>query len=553
MNRFNLKPDQPGDIPPELLFDCLIIGSGPSGLSLGVLLARVGKTCLILEQHPDKLGGGMHSFQRRKNGLTWEFDTGVHYMGELGEGEDWRVLLDKLTGGEVEFNRLDTTPGNNNLVIDEVVQYDQRRGHTGEVRKTPRCSPLGAYVGIGGEEEEEAYIRDLGNNEGLMIPWLVWRALKSKWKPWGWLLKGWLAYPYLKRALLTAEEGLIKLGIKGEGLDYLPWGCTGVPREEISWSTYQGLHQHYGGGAYYPREGSQKLAQGFLGEIRRLQPRSKMLVGTVVNKLLVVDGQCLGVQAYRKGRLRNYYGRQVVSTMALHKTFRLLNVPLSLDFQVNKLSKVERTPGHFFLFLGLDNKDHLEFPSSNTWIMNEPFLQDLLGVEYLAIGFPRAKQGFPRDRAQGCTIILGNVTWEKFQSENNHWCDELVETAVMKVFEREFPRFAPLVILREVGSPYTTNKYLGVDNGQSYGLKSTPALARAQATWLNPSLEEVEPSIPRGFLISGQCLTQDGIPAAVLSALLTSCMLMPLWTWAWMIWGLLKKSAGGGEKKNKSI
>ena len=55
---------------PENL-DAIIIGSGVGGLGLAVLLAKVGKKVLVLEQH-DRAGGCCHTFTEK----GFEFDVG---------------------------------------------------------------------------------------------------------------------------------------------------------------------------------------------------------------------------------------------------------------------------------------------------------------------------------------------------------------------------------------------------------------------------------------------------------------------------------------------
>lgn len=71
--------------------DVLIIGSGISALTSGLLLAQKGKKVILLEQYM-KPGGYMHSFDR----FGETFDTGAHYIGAMGPGQPFRVLLQYL-------------------------------------------------------------------------------------------------------------------------------------------------------------------------------------------------------------------------------------------------------------------------------------------------------------------------------------------------------------------------------------------------------------------------------------------------------------------------
>jgi all-trans-retinol 13,14-reductase len=63
-------------------FDVIIIGSGLGGLLCGYILSREGRHVCILEKNHQP-GGLLRSFQLK--GV--EFDTGVHYIGALGEGQ----------------------------------------------------------------------------------------------------------------------------------------------------------------------------------------------------------------------------------------------------------------------------------------------------------------------------------------------------------------------------------------------------------------------------------------------------------------------------------
>ena len=69
-------------------YDAIVVGSGAGGLSASLKLARGSRKTLLLEAMPN-FGGYINPF--RRNGYT--FDTGLHYLGELSEGEFFSSLL----------------------------------------------------------------------------------------------------------------------------------------------------------------------------------------------------------------------------------------------------------------------------------------------------------------------------------------------------------------------------------------------------------------------------------------------------------------------------
>lgn len=114
---------------PENL-DAVVIGSGVGGLGLAVLLAKVGKKVLVLEQH-DRAGGCCHTFKEK----GFEFDvgealwlplnvlsshpyelqtanfpatlSGIHYIGDLQDHKPFRCMLDQMTNGQLQWEPLE--------------------------------------------------------------------------------------------------------------------------------------------------------------------------------------------------------------------------------------------------------------------------------------------------------------------------------------------------------------------------------------------------------------------------------------------------------------
>lgn len=85
---------------------------------------------LVLEQH-DQAGGCCHTFIDK----GYEFDTGIHYIGEMAEGTLTRVLFDQLTEGHVEWTKMED-------VYDKVVLGG---GDQGNLREFPVPSGKGAW------------------------------------------------------------------------------------------------------------------------------------------------------------------------------------------------------------------------------------------------------------------------------------------------------------------------------------------------------------------------------------------------------------------------
>ena len=84
-------------------YDVVIVGSGMGGLVSAITLAKEGRSVCVLEKN-NQFGGNLQTFSRDKA----IFDTGVHYIGGLDEGQNlykYFAYLDILK--DVQFKRLD--------------------------------------------------------------------------------------------------------------------------------------------------------------------------------------------------------------------------------------------------------------------------------------------------------------------------------------------------------------------------------------------------------------------------------------------------------------
>src|SRR5690554_937017 len=84
-------------------YDVVIIGSGLGGLVSAIILAKEGYRVCVLEKN-QQFGGNLQTFSRDKV----IFDTGVHYIGGLSEGQNlyrYFKYLDILD--DITFKKMD--------------------------------------------------------------------------------------------------------------------------------------------------------------------------------------------------------------------------------------------------------------------------------------------------------------------------------------------------------------------------------------------------------------------------------------------------------------
>ena len=93
-------------------FDVAIIGGGLGGLQCGYILSKRGLKVCILEQNP-LLGGCLQSFGRRTaakdtSGRAVEFDTGLHYVGGLDQGQPLNSIFSYFDLMHLPWQKMET-------------------------------------------------------------------------------------------------------------------------------------------------------------------------------------------------------------------------------------------------------------------------------------------------------------------------------------------------------------------------------------------------------------------------------------------------------------
>lgn len=118
-------------------YDVVIVGSGLGGLVSSIILAKEGYSVCVLEKN-NQYGGNLQTFVRDKT----IFDTGIHYIGGLGEGQNlhqyfkYLGIIDKLNLKQLDENAFDIIS-----FEDDNNEYPHAQGYDNFVRQLVKSFP----------------------------------------------------------------------------------------------------------------------------------------------------------------------------------------------------------------------------------------------------------------------------------------------------------------------------------------------------------------------------------------------------------------------------
>lgn len=258
-------------------WDVVIVGSGPAGLACGASLAATGRRVLVLEAH-DVAGGNAQVFRRHPRGadgqrVEYEFDVGVHYIGDCGPGGLFPSIYSSLgVGDRINFLPLDPD-GFDTLHFPDMdfvvpVGWDAYLERLIEAFPTERAG-LERVVGVLRTVADESRTR--------LIPGVETPTF-DQW-----------AYRNLSDLFTEGELSERATAV----LDHWSGLYAGGP-SQTAVAMHARIIDHYMRGAYYPEGGGQVLAARLVqvieahgGEVRTLAP---------VERIIVEDRRARGVE-----------------------------------------------------------------------------------------------------------------------------------------------------------------------------------------------------------------------------------------------------------------
>jgi all-trans-retinol 13,14-reductase len=502
--------------PPTGPFDAIVIGSGIGGLSCASALARYAhRRVLVLERHY-RIGGYTQTFTRP----GYEWDVGVHYMGEMSPTGGVRRVFDRLTDGSLEWAPL--PPVYDRVLLGERA-YDFVAG------KEKFIEQMSAYF----PSERRAIVRYVelcqrANRHGPMF--FADRVIPG----WLSLIAGsLLRRGYLDWARRTTGEVLSELTANQELISVLTgqYGNYGLPPSRSSFVIHAAVMNHYLEGGWYPVGGSAAIARVFAPVIEK---EGGVLCHSVeVEKVIVENGRAAGVALEDGTVLR---APVIVSAAGVANTYRRLLPSGTLPAQFEGvLQRCAPSVGYMCLYLGFKHSDReLGLTGTNLWIYPngahdqnlETFAADParpLPVVYAS--FPSAKDPSWPGRFPGRSTLelLTVCPWEWVEKwKDSRWHQRGPEyeefkagfsQRLIEVIYRALPHLRGKVDVAELSTPVSTQHFTAHPKGELYGLDHSPTRYSAQLRAQSP--------IP-GLFLTGADLVSVGVAGAMMGGALTA-------------------------------
>lgn len=118
-------------------FDILIIGSGLGGLVSALVLAKEGLSVCVLEKN-NQFGGNLQTFSRNK----LIFDTGVHYLGGLSEGQNLNSYFQYLgIMQDLRLKKMDKNGFDKITFDNDEIEYPHAQGYQNFVEQLVQFFP----------------------------------------------------------------------------------------------------------------------------------------------------------------------------------------------------------------------------------------------------------------------------------------------------------------------------------------------------------------------------------------------------------------------------
>jgi phytoene desaturase len=446
-------------------YDAIIIGSGIGGLTCAALLAKAGKSVIVLEAH-DRPGGYAHSFKRNK----YHFDAGVHLISGCGprgyQGGQiiYKVLQALGVGDELEFININPFshvyyPGLNSAMPQSITAFvntlahhfpEERHGIDSLTRLCLQATEEIARINdtvlgdiIAGSDHDSA--RQL-------MPTLC---------------------QYRKATLGEVMDHFIQ-NPKLRGIFASLWPYLGLPPSKVSFIYWASMLIGYmADGAYYCKGSFQALANTLVKGIR--QHGGSVQFRSSVDKIFIEEGQVAGVLV--KGTRLD--APVVVSNADMRQTvFSLVGGHYFPEHYVQKLNAMQHSLSIFVVYIAT-NLDLAKLAIGHESFCyrgfdhNLNYARTLAGdVSWISITAPTLVDASLAPKGEHLLILTTLLPYKaeaEWQQAKQGYMEKMLAIA-----EQYVPNLKQHIRFIEGGSPATMQRYTQNYQGAAYGWDVIP-------------------------------------------------------------------------------
>jgi all-trans-retinol 13,14-reductase len=482
-------------------FDIIIIGSGIGGLVCGAVLSREGYSVCVLEKNK-QLGGSLQTFVRDK----LIFDSGVHYLGGLGPGQNlhlifkWLGLLDGLKLEKMDEDAFDKIILDHDekeyafaqgyehfksrLLVDFPSEENAIRQYCEKIKEV--CSKFPLYNLRNGEPEEKAAVLEIGAKSFI-------ESITTDEK---------------LRAVLAGNNFLYA----GNGKD-TPFYVHALILNSYIESSWKCI----GGGSQITKILANKIRQSGGSILTNWKVVQIAVDETRVTHVLSDQGQSI-------------HAAHFISNMHPSKTLELTETDIIRKVYRKRLKGLENTISCFSLNIVL-KKNCFPYWKHNYYFHKEGFLWSMADytAENWPLGYAIFSSAAPGQHEFARTLSI--LTYMRFdevkawessfntvsdqQDRGNSYKEFKIRKAeiLLDLVEKKFPGLRNCIQSYYTATPVSFRDYIGTDDGSLYGIAKD---------FKDPvkTIVPMRTKLPNLYF-TGQNLNLHGILGSTISALIT--------------------------------
>lgn len=458
-------------------YDVIVIGSGLGGLVCARQLAKEGRNVLVLERQVQP-GGCLQSYRRG----DYEFDTGLHYVGGLAEGQPLHEVFEQLGLMQLPWVRLDADGFDLITIGEQTYPLAEGFDHFASV--------LGEYF-----PQEKKGLRQYVDVLRHLPPMKETVEVNA----YGWLTS--LIHDPLLVNVLSATA--MKMELKRDSLPLFNFAHSMSSYIQSSWRL---------------KGGGNMIVESLVNEINSFG--GKVVCCAEVNELVEQAGR---IVAAKCADGNTYEGRLFISDVHPQLTFCWLKEsPMLKGIFRRRINALENTFGMFTVSLVL-KPDSLHYFNHNKYVYRKPNVwtfqenTDCVGGVMVSCRVPEsgdyARQidlltPMPWEVCKQWENTVVGRRGEIYEQQKQHLANDCIRLA-----ERVIPGLRKTVERCYTSTPLTWRDYTLSPCGSAFGIRKD--CHQPLVTMLSPKTP-----IPNLFL-TGQSLVLHGLEGVIMTAFKT--------------------------------